>query len=413
MEKKKFITKQEGLAQFYLFEGDNKSIPSKSMSVFYNEKMRINRDMTSLAINAYNQYIEPKGLRIIDAMAASGVGAIRVLKECRDIQKMCINDINPAAVELIRKNLNLNLNSISEKNRDIEVEISRKDANFLFNEIAQRYLIQKKTDTRKPNVISIDPFGTPNLYLDAAVKLIKKQNGLLCITATDTAVLFGVRPNACRRKYMAKPLHNDFCKEIGARILLYFISRLSNFNGIGIKPLLTFYHSHFIRIFGLTYKNKNKIAENFDLFGYLIYCQNCDLRFSVGLDVFDIPSKCPICHKKDTLDYAGPLWIGKIHHPKFIQLLLKKNSSVSYTQKDKLDKLLHLIAEETNMPISYYDIHKLSKKLHLPHVPKMDELLKNIKAQGFSASRTHFEYTAIKTDMKISQLKEILLEMTH
>ena len=41
----------------------------------------------------------------------------------------------------------------------------------------------------------------------------------------------------------------------------------------------------------------------------------------------------------------------------------------------------------------------------------MDDLLTYIKKQGFKASRTHFEYTAIKTDMEISQLKEILLEM--
>ncbi|MFO8020305.1 MAG: tRNA (guanine(10)-N(2))-dimethyltransferase [Promethearchaeia archaeon] len=409
MEKKNLITKQEGLVQFYLFKGDQRSIPSKSMNVFYNKKMRINRDMTSLAINAYNQFINPNGLRVIDAMAASGVGAIRMLKESQNIEKIYINDINPTAVELIRKNLKLN--SLSEK--DSNIEVSRKDANFLFNELSQRYLIQEKPNIWKPNVISIDPFGTPNLYLDAAVKLIQKQDGLFCITATDTAVLFGVRSKACQRKYMAKPLHNDFCKEIGARILFYFLSRLANFNGIGIKPLLVFYHAHFVRIFGLTYKNKNKIAENSKLFGYLIHCRNCDYRVPMDCDILDIPSRCPNCGKAETLDYAGPLWIGKLHDKKFVKILLKSNRSVTFIQKDKLDKLLSIIAEETNMPISYYDIHKLSKKLHLTHVPKMEDLLRFIREQGFSASRTHFEYTAIKTDMDISQLKEILLEMEN
>jgi tRNA (guanine26-N2/guanine27-N2)-dimethyltransferase len=407
MNKKKLVPKKEGLAHFYIPQKDYQNIPSKSMSVFYNSKMQINRDMTSLAIEAYNRFIHPDGLKVIDAMAASGVGAIRILKECQNIKKMYINDINPAAVNLIHKNLELN----SLQDKEIDIKVSRKGANFLFNELSQKYLLQKETTFEKPNVISLDPFGTPNLYLDAAVKLIHNQDALLCVTATDTAVLFGVRSKACARKYMAKPLHNDFCKEIGARILFYFISRVANFNGIGIEPLLTFYHAHFIRIFGLTYKNKNTIAKNSDLFGFIIHCKNCGYRSSTNQNIFNIPKSCPNCQKVDSLDYAGPLWLGKLHNFQFVKLLIKINQSADFTQQQKLNKILNIISAETGMPISYYDIHKLCKKLSLSHVPKMDDLLIYIKKQGFKASRTHFEYTAIKTDMEISQLKEILLEM--
>ncbi len=216
LSKNKYITKQEGSVKFLLHEGDNDTIPSKSMNVFYNKRMEINRDISILAIIAYNNLISQNSLVVIDSMAASGIGAIRLLKNSKNVEKIYLNDINPVAVELIKNNLELN--EIEPK----QAEVLNKDANLLFSEISQ--------NSSPPNVISIDPFGTPNLYIDSAFKAIKKDKGLLCITATDTAVLFGVKPMACIRKYMSKPLHTEYCKEIGARILTYYISRVANIN---------------------------------------------------------------------------------------------------------------------------------------------------------------------------------------
>ena len=68
---------KEGLAYFYVNEEDYNAVPSKSMSVFYNKKMLLNRDITSLAINAYFSIYKPPSLIVLDSMAASGIGAIR------------------------------------------------------------------------------------------------------------------------------------------------------------------------------------------------------------------------------------------------------------------------------------------------------------------------------------------------
>jgi len=204
--KNKYITKQEGSVKFLIHEIDNDAIPSKSMNVFYNKRMEINRDISILAIIAYSKIVSQESLVVlvvVDSMAASGIGPIRLLKNTKNVEKIYINDINPVAVELIKKNLELNE---IEPN---QAEVLNKDANLLFSEISQSSALS--------DVISIDPFGTPNLYIDSAFKAIKKDKGLLCITATDTAVLFGVKPKVCIRKYMSKPLHTDYCKEIGAR----------------------------------------------------------------------------------------------------------------------------------------------------------------------------------------------------
>lgn len=44
-------------------------------------------------------------------------------------------------------------------------------------------------------IIDLDPYGSPNRFLDAAIQSIE-DGGLLLITATDLAVLAGNTPEA-------------------------------------------------------------------------------------------------------------------------------------------------------------------------------------------------------------------------
>ena len=398
LSKNKHITKQEGSVKFLLHEVDDNTVPSKSMNVFYNKRMEINRDISILANIAYYNLFSQDSLVVIDSMAASGIGSIRLLKNCKEVEKIYLNDINPVAVELIKSNIEFN--GIESK----QVEVSNKDASLLFSQISQSSTL--------PNVISIDPFGTPNLYIDSALKAIKKDKGLLCITATDTAVLFGVKPMACIRKYMSKPLHTEYCKEIGARILVYYISRIANINNLGIIPLLTFYSNHFIRVFALTYKSKSNIHKDLSSsYGYILHCKNCGYRSSVNDDIVNIPHKCPLCLNKKKLSYSGPLWINELHQKAFLEELHQLNEKFNFNSKNRMRKILAFALDEINMPISYYNIHKKSQQLKLTVIPKLNDLIKIIEEKGFKASRTHFDFISIKTDANIDELKLILKRM--
>ncbi len=400
MEQKDLTLMREGSIEFYIYNIDKESIPSKAMNVFYNKKMEINRDVSSLAINAYRDLYNQTELNIVDSMAASGVSAIRLLKECKNIYRIYINDINPEAVKLINKNLSLN----DLEMENIQCTITNKDANLLFSEIA----IESKENQKKPNVISIDPFGTPNLYVDSAFKSLQKENGLMCITATDTAVLFGVRPNACIRKYLSKPLHTEYCKEIGGRILVYFVSRIANINKVGIIPLLTFYSGHFIRLFCLSFKDKKKISKFYQKFGYIIHCNNCGFRSYFENNILNLPNECPICEDRKDLDYAGPLWIDKLHDLEFMKKILSLNDESKFPNKSRIEKLLTYALEENNLPVSYYNIHKLCRKLKLSSVPKIIDIINEIKKLGYHASRTHFDFLSIKSDLDLLSIQDIL-----
>jgi len=384
--KNKYVTKQEGSVKFLLHEIDNDVIPSKSMNVFYNERMEINRDISILAIIAYNKIISHESLVIVDSMAASGIGSIRLLKNTKNVKKIYLNDINPFAVELIKNNLKLN--EIKSK----QAEVLNKDANLLFSEFSRSSTL--------PDVISIDPFGTPNLYIDSAFKAIKKDKGLLCITATDTAVLFGVKPKVCIRKYMAKPLHTDYCKEIGARILLSFISRIAHINNLGIIPLLTFYSNHFIRIFAISFRGKSKILKDLPKsYGYLFHCNYCGNRSSINENLLKIPQKCPLCLTEKYLSYSGPLWVGELHQKSYLEEMCLLNEKFNFKNKNRIRKILNFALKEITMPISYYNIHKISQQLKLSSIPKLEDIIKLIEENGYKASRTHFDFISIKTDM--------------
>jgi len=402
MDNQNYIKIKEGVANFYIHKNDAEQIPSKSMNVFYNKRMIINRDITILSLLAYQNLYNQKPITIVDSMAASGIGSIRISLECKGIKKIYINDMNPITLNLIEKNLHLN----QLNNSNIEIVISNKDANFLFSEINQNHML-KSDNSGKADVISIDPFGTPNIYLDAAFKALKKSMSLICITATDTAVLFGIKPDACFRKYLSKSLYNEYSKEIGARILLHFTARIANVNRLGIIPLLTFYSQHFIRIFCLTFKNVKKINESFDNYGYIIHCNKCGFRRILNYNIINTELECLCCNSQNDISYAGPLWVGEIHQKEFIELISELNQELNLPNKKRLAKILNYIGEEINMPFSYYNVHKLCKELKIKVVPKLENIIEGIRNLGYQASRTHFDFTSIKTNLNIFDLKNL------
>lgn len=51
---------------------------------------------------------EPTKIKILEALAATGLRSVRYLKEIDNIEKLCANDWDPKAVELMEKNFDFN-----------------------------------------------------------------------------------------------------------------------------------------------------------------------------------------------------------------------------------------------------------------------------------------------------------------
>jgi len=309
---------------------------SKELEVFYNPVMEYNRTCSVNLLNCLNR----KNMDIALPLAASGIRGIRFFKELNKgiIKNIYFNDISKKSAESIK--YNLKLNNIKSKH-----EVRNEDASL--------FLLKSKGF----DYIDIDPFGTPNPFLDSSIKKIRRQ-GILAVTATDTAALASVT-GACKRKYWAIPLRNELKHEIGLRILIRKIQLIAEQYDKALLPVFSYFKDHYYRIFLINNKGKkevNKLIEQHGIF------QN-----------------------------SGPMWLGNLWDKELVD---KMYSNMP-------DKFLKTIKEESKIEtIGFYDMHELCRK-HKLKIPKLDKLLKY-------GSRTIFNEYGLKTNLKEEELVKII-----
>src|SRR3989338_6408444 len=211
---------------------------TRKMPVFYNPLMELNRTVSILLLNA----IEDSDIQMAFPLAGSGVRGIRFSKELQKdkIRTLCFNDINPVAVRAIKRNIRIN--------NVKKASVSHMDANlFLLNSKGFDY-------------IDIDPFGSPNDFLDAAVKRLSRE-GILAVTATDTSALCGTHPKACLRKYWSVPARNDMMHEIGLRFLIRKCQLIGAQYDKALIPIYSYAKEHYMRAFFRCSKGKARVDE--------------------------------------------------------------------------------------------------------------------------------------------------------
>ena len=362
---------QEGKIKFWIPLEDKYKAP-----VFYNPEAEITRDISVSAIQVFQKQFKNK-ITICDALAGTGIRGLRYAKEISGIKKVILNDKNPVAVKLIKKN-------IKENKLSRKCKASKEDANVLLHQNVF-------------NVIDIDPFGTPVNFLDSAARSIYHR-GFLAITTTDQAPLCGTYPLTCLRKYGIISMKTDYYTELGMRILITnIILTLSKRQRVFI-PFLTHSTKHYFRVFGKI-EHLGKIRNILNEFGYVMHC-SCGNR-----EYGELKERC-FCGKKFKI--AGPVYLGNILDKKFCKKVLADIRKRDFKLKKQEERLLKLLIEEADMPAFYYDLHHLAKVLKI-EIPKIEFLIEKLKSKGFKASRTHFCPTAIKTDAEFKKLKKLLI----
>ncbi|MGC8998685.1 MAG: tRNA (guanine(10)-N(2))-dimethyltransferase [Candidatus Bathyarchaeia archaeon] len=364
--------------------------PSKA-PVFYNPVMELNRDLAVLAVQAYQKMVK-RELFICEPLAGCGVRGIRFAKEVKGVRKVVINDINEKAYQLAK--FNVQMNGLEKR-----VAVKNEDANLL---LARHSAPRKRFD-----VIDIDPFGSPVPFLDSAIRALR-DGGLLALTATDMAPLCGVHPKACIRKYGGKPLRTEYCHELAVRLLIGCLVTTAAKHEMGIKMLFSHSTDHYIRVYAVLLHGARNADKSLQNMGYVLHCFNCFHRgttknpFAYGFSL-----KCPECGSK--MDYAGPLWLGKIADKNFC--ILMEETAKESTLKRRVWKILCLVNGECDAPITYYVLDKICDKLGLS-VPSTNSVLKAMAERGFAFSRTHFNPKGIKSNISIKELKELLSHLT-
>lgn len=336
---------REGSAEIYIPTGEK---ISRELPVFYNPVMESNRDISILLL----QQFPP--MNICDLLAGTGIRAIRMAKELKH-KSITANDHNKNAFSLIKKNMKHNKAKFN-----------------VFNDDANRFLLNSKGF----DYIDVDPFGSSNHFLDAAVKRISR-NGILAVTNTDTAALTGTYPKTCIRKYWAAPKKDYMMHETGLRILIRKVQLVGMQYEKALVPIFSYYKDHYLRIFFKCIKGKKE----------------CD----------------KIAKQHGMFNGTGPLWLGQLWDKNLANKIYstitkkskgnKKNINKNYYDKELL-KFLKIIKDESriNAP-GFHDIHEIAKERKLKVLIKKEDLIMKIKGKGFKAASTHFLGTGIRTDM--------------
>jgi tRNA (guanine26-N2/guanine27-N2)-dimethyltransferase len=361
-------------AKKIISEADTKIAVSKN--VFYNKQMKLNRDISIALLKAINK----KNMVVCLPMAATGVRAIRMLKELPKtaIKEMHVNDIDKTAVKNIKQNLKLN-----KLEKDKRIKLSNKDGRLLMLE-------QGGYD-----YIDIDPFGSPNTMLDSAI-LKLARGGFLAVTATDTSALAGTHMRAGLRKYWAKGLKNELMHELGLRMLIRRVQLTGADHEKALFPIYAFATDHYYRVFFICKKGRKLADEVVKEHAHLLYCKKCLSRQFNKINH-------AICCKNIPMQWAGPMWTGQLWDKDLAAKIYKLLSN----------QITHRIRQESEIKDSllFYDLHKIAKYYRLPP-PKTEDSLIKLKQDKVKAAPTHFSDTGIRTNVKIKQFVNIIKKKT-
>lgn len=368
-------------------------VPTTSMTVFYNPRSELNRDMTIVALHTFLKQQKKSNTRICTPLAGTGVRPVRFAKEVTGIDTIVVGDANPKAIELINKNRAMN--GVEDL-----LEVYHKEANQLLSQFVH---FDEKFD-----VIDIDPFGSPREFFDSAIRALKPP-AMLCLTATDMPVLVGIRRRTCMKRYAAIPLKTEYAHELAVRILLGCIVREAASQNIGLTPLLTFSVDHYVRLYCLASEGDNKTWKSVSQLGFIIHCTHCGHR-SIAKGLVPEANQCMHCQSIDAKQ-VGPLWIGKLGDKSFIKQMHQSVEHFRLRKIRKIGVLLNTLIEELDGPPTYYDLHRLADKLNIP-IPPFRDVIDRLRKAGEFCVRTHYSPHAIRTSASEHTIRELLLSLT-
>ncbi len=343
--------------------------------VFYNPRMAFNRDIAVVFARAYARLRGLDRLIVVEPLAGSGVRAIRYALEAN--AKVYASDIDSDAVHLAKINI--------EENKVLNrVEVVRADANKYMEELGERGI--------RPNIVDIDPFGTPIPFIDSAIHLLKGR-GVIAATATDTAPLSGTHLRALRRKYDVHPARTAWEKEQAVRILVGYILRRLASHEYGGRVLLAYYADHYVRVYIEAVRGAGRADKTLSELAYGVWCPSCN--YTGYLD-HGPPVRCPVCSSPVAI--VGPLYAGRLCEPELVDAMIEEAKKASWLSDQKRAvKLLETIREECMVEKPYYRLDKICSMLRM-NMPKVVHVVEALRAKGYQASRTHFDPRGFKTN---------------
>lgn len=402
------------LAEFNVIkEGKATILAPKEDKVFYNPIQQFNRDLSMICAQTWLQQWKDtskkrKGakrpkiseendfVRVLEALSATGLRAIRYAHEVPQVQKVVANDLLADAVKLIKRSAEHN--GLADKVLGHQGDAIRYMALVGGNE--------------KFHIVDLDPYGTAAPFLDSAVQLVV-DGGLLMVTCTDAGVLVGTGyPEKCFALYGGNnfgstTMGSDANHEAGVRLLLGSIASSAARHKRSVEPILSLSIDYYLRVFVRVTTSPIAVKDVMVNTMLVYHCVGCGHRVEQRFGraspnkyhyprIAHVLEFCPHC----SLPYhvAGPMWGGRMHCGEFLDAALKQAEKADeevYGTKLRVVGMLTLAQQELEEPF-YVLLNQLLSIFRTPPI-SLGAFSKAMGNLGHRVSLTHCKRNMMKT----------------
>ncbi|CAM9949953.1 unnamed protein product, partial [Laminaria digitata] len=334
------------------------------------------------------------GIQILDALAATALRSIRYVKEIPGVKEVVVNDLDEAAVQAAKRNIEFNQVDPSK------MRVQQGDAiAAMHSSIAAK---------QRFDVIDLDPYGSAAPFLDAAVQAVD-DGGLLCVTCTDMGVLSGGHPETCYAKYGSMPTKGRYLHEMALRIVLNALEAQANRYRRHIVPVLSLSIDFYVRLFVRVYTSPAEVKKACTKAAYVHQSLGCGSfylqpvgkmsknNYNPSLSTGD--GCCPQTGKR--FKVGGPIWAPPIHDVAWVQLLLDRvqenRGPFPPATKKRIHGMLTSVSEELPDVPLFYSLPDMCSTLHCDS-PRMIDVQAALVNAGYRVSQQHKEPQAVKTD---------------
>ena len=344
--------------------------------------------------------VDENGALVLEALSATGLRSIRYIKEVPGIKTLVVNDLEEAAVEAIRRNVEFNGESARR------CVPNRGDANMVMH--------QHRGEGNLFDVVDLDPYGTAAPFLDAALQSVN-DGGLLCVTCTDLAVLCGNQRDVCYAKYGSIPTKGPYCHEMAVRMVLAMMDRIGAKYKRHVVPLFCARIDFYVRLFVRVYTSPAEIKKVATKISMVHQCVSCDTfhlrpvatikgnKISPGRALPDVHPTCAECGGAFAI--GGPIWNRPTTNPAFCKEILSRldkkrlaagHNSFLTTVPRIRGEISKALGEVADAPL-FYSMSSLAKRLRCQVVP-IANMMAALKSCGYLVSQAAATHDSLKTN---------------
>lgn len=372
-------------------------VPASSLScrvppkvpAFFNPAARLNRDVSVLVYNTFSPMLK-RNKNFGDPFGGIGARSLRVAVEVPNLERIHINDVNPVAIDAAKKSAQLNF--VTQK------------CTFTTEEVVTFLAKHDSRYCERFGIVDLDPFGSPSPYLDCLLRSVT-DGGMISITATDTAVLAGVHPQVCLRKYYGMPLKSHYSRETGLRLMISLTALIAARLDLVIRPIFVHANLHYFRVYVVVSLRPREANSVYDYVGYLRDCSMCGNRNAIM--EYEKKVYCEVCGS--SYRFAGHLWTNRLFDKDFIRKMsreLDKNYELDSSKQSLRRSLITCLEELDDIPF-YFLSDEIASKLRTNPNP-LSEIIERLRSIGHRASRTSLDPCGFKTDARIDQIMALL-----